>query len=284
MHIVFCIDDNPRFLRLLQVAVRSLREHMGADVPCLCVYAGENAHVLESLAAEKIPVARYKPVLSPDKIPPQFHRCIGCFLKLELALVPELMQDDYVLYCDVDVLFAKNITPLLEVRPPYMAMAAEYTAPFFHEHEQLQYTWRNNDYTIPMPFPIWTYSSGVVLFNLLRLRKHDHIYNFLAFCEQNIHVIGNLDQSLLNYFFGKRVTKLPELWNRPPYQIDAATEGAIVHFHGPKPWDVANPLWKDLRINCYEKLRDRWLDYLLPHEREEVESWCAADRQTYAPK
>ncbi len=282
MHIVFCIDDNPHFLRLLQVAVRSLREHMGEDVPCLCVYAGNNENLLQTLAAEKIPVARYTPILTKECIPPQFHRCIGCFLKLELALVPELAQDDYVLYCDADVLFTQNITELLQAQPPYVGMAREYTAPFYHSHEQLTYTWRENTYTVPLPFPIWTYSSGVALFNLQRLRRHDYIHNFLAFCTQNVDVIGNLDQSLLNYFFGKRITHIHEKWNRPPYQADAITQGAIVHFHGPKPWDVANPLWKDLRINCYETLRQKWMSYLKPHEREEVEAWCQADREQFS--
>ncbi len=281
MRIVFCIDDNPQFLRLVQVAVRSLRRVMGDAIPCLCVYAGDDAHILAGLAKDSIPVARYKPVLQKDIIPPQFHRCIGCFLKLELCLVPELLQEEYVLYCDADVLFRKDISWLLEQKPAYMAMAAEYTAPFFHEHESLDYTWRGNNYVVNLPFPIWTYSSGVVLFNAARLRKYDYIHNFLAFCTQNVHRIGNLDQSLLNYFFGKRISRLDGTWNRPPYQEDAAETAHIVHFHGPKPWDVAKPLWKDLRIHCYDALRESWLMYLDAEELQEVESWCAEDIQKH---
>ncbi|MEG2172277.1 MAG: glycosyltransferase [Desulfovibrionaceae bacterium] len=273
MKIVFCIDDNLRYLRLLQVAVRSLRAQHGADVPCLCVYAGEHPLVLETLARERIPLALYRPRLSPEHIPPEFHRCIGCFLKLELALVPALADDDLVLYCDVDVLFRQPITPLFDERPAYMAMARENTTPFFHVCEQMDYTWRGNRYVVPLPFPIWTYSSGVVVFNLQRLRKTQVIENFLAFCEQNIHRIGNLDQSLLNYYFGKRISKLDPCFNRPPYHEDAQSAGCIVHFHGPKPWEVNVAWWKDLRINCYEPLRHVWLNYLSPQERAEVESW-----------
>ncbi len=281
MHIVFCIDDNPRFLRLLQVAVRSLREHMGESIPYICVYAGDKEEVLQTLAVENIPVSRYKPILTKELIPPQFHASIGCFLKLELALVPELAHDDYILYCDVDVMFHKDISELLEAQPPYMGMAREYTAPFYHEYEQLRYTWRQKEYVVPMPFPIWTFSSGVVLFNLQRLRKHDYIYNFLEFCKQNLEFIGNLDQSLFNYFFGKRITLLSEKWNRPPYQADAAIEGHIIHFHGPKPWDV-NPALADLRINCFESLRQKWFSYLTPQEYDEVQSWTEADKEHYS--
>ncbi len=282
MHVVFCIDDNPHFLRLLQVAVRSLRQCMGSDIPCLCVYAGENATILETLAQENIPVARYTPLLTKEMVPQEFHRCIGCFLKLELSLVPELLNDDFILYCDADVLFQQNIAELLAMQPQYMAMAREYTAPFYHDYEELQYNWRGNDYTVPMPFPIWTYSSGVVVFNAKRLRKYDYIHNFLAFCQQNVDKIGNLDQSLLNYFFGKRITLIDEKWNRPPYQADSKYAAHIVHFHGPKPWDIVNPTWKDLRINCYSFLREKWLTYLNSEERAEVEAWSEEDRLKYS--
>lgn len=274
MKVVFCIDDNPRYLRLLQVAVRSLRAQQGANAPCLCVYAGSDSLVLKTLAREHIPLARYAPRLSPERIPQEFHRCIGCFLKLELALVPELADEDFVLYCDVDVLFHQPLPDLRALRPPYMAMARESTAPFFHEYEQLEYFWRENRYVVPLPFPIWTYSSGVVVFNLQRLRKAQVIENFLAFCEQNLQRIGNLDQSLLNYYFGKRITQLDPNLNRPPYQMDALESGIVIHFHGPKPWDLGVSYWQDLRVNCYEPLRQVWLDYLSPEERTEVEGWA----------
>lgn len=278
MKIVFCIDDNPRYLRLLQVAVRSLRAQHGADVPCLCVYAGHSPVVLETLAREAIPLAAYSPRLTPESIPPEFHACIGCFLKLELALLPELADDDYALYCDVDVLFRQPIDDLLAQRPAYMAMAKENTAPFFHDYEQLDYIWREKHHVVPLPFPIWTYSSGVVVFNLHRLRTHNVLEHFLAFSLQNVHRIGNLDQSLLNYYFGKRITLLDPMWNRPPYHADAMSAGRIIHFHGPNPWDVGISYWEDLRINCYEPLRHLWYDYLNSDERAEVEGWEAEQR------
>ena len=280
MKVVFCVDDNWRYMRLLQVAVRSLRKVQGADVPCLCVYAGDNARILDALEQERVPVARYQPVLSRDRIPKAFHTCIGCFLKLELSLLPELADDPYALYCDVDVLFHRNIDALLAARPAYMAMARENTAPFFHDYEQLTYTWRGQEYRVPMPFPIWTFSSGVVVFHLERLRKHEYIYNFLEFCAQNMETIGNLDQSMLNYFFGKRIEKLEPEWNRPPYQPDSLEKGRIIHFHGPKPWDVGLPLWDYLRVEHYWDMRDIWLGYLTPEERAEVEQWSEENRQT----
>lgn len=272
MKTVFCLDDKVNYLTLLKVAVRSLRAVQGADAPCLCVYAGNDAAMLRELAAEGIPVARYAPRLDPALFTPLGQACAGCFLKLELALVPELADDDRVLYCDTDVLFYRPLDELFAQRPAYMGMAREYTAPFFHRHQQLDYAFRGKRYTVPMPFPIWTYSSGVALFNLERLRKHDLISHFLAFCRENESRIGNLDQSLLNYFFGKRITRLDDRWNCPPYRQECRETAAIVHFHGPKPWEWRLGL-AELRINHYEYMRGVWLDYLTPQERTLVESW-----------
>jgi hypothetical protein len=275
--VLFCIDDNPRYLPLLRVAVRSLRETQGVAAPCLCVYAGSDQALLDSLARERIPCARYTPVLDKTAIPRCFHRAIGAFLKLELALIPELADIPYCLYCDVDVMFLRPLDELLSKRPRYMAMAKEQTAPFYHEYERLEYTWRGKDYIVPMPFPIWTFSSGVVLFHLEQLRKHGHIHNFLAFCAQNLERIGNLDQSLLNYFFGKRIEKLENRWNCPPYRNKAANEGHIIHFHGPKPWEIRRRLWNDLRIHDFWILRERWKSFLAADELDLIQEWEAAD-------
>jgi lipopolysaccharide biosynthesis glycosyltransferase len=249
----------------------------GAQTACLCVYAGNDRALLDSLERERIPCARYIPVLDKASIPQCFHRAIGAFLKLELALLPELADFPYCLYCDVDVLFLRPLDELLALRPRYMAMAREQTAPFFHEHERLGYTWRGKDYTVPMPFPIWTFSSGVALFHLQRLRRHDHIHNFLAFCAQNLERIGNLDQSLLNYFFGKRIEKLESRWNCPPYRRNAAAEGHIIHFHGPKPWEIRRPLWDELRIHDFWTLRQTWKGFLDAEELKLVAEWEASD-------
>jgi len=276
--VLFCIDDNPRYLPLLRVAVRSLRRTQGPDASCLCVYAGNDHNLLAALERERIPCARYTPVLDKTVIPQSFHRAIGAFLKLELALLPELAETPYCLYCDVDVMFLRPLDELLAQRPRCMAMAREQTAPFFHDYERLSYTWRGKDYVVPMPFPIWTFSSGVVLFHLQHLRRHEYIRNFLAFCAQNLERIGNLDQSLLNYFFGKRIVKLDGRWNCPPYRRGAANEGHIIHFHGPKPWEIRRPLWNELRIHDFWTLRETWKSFLDAEELELIRKWEATDK------
>ena len=268
MKTVFCIDDAPGYLPLLQVAVRSLRAVHGPDAPCLCVYGGNKPETLAALAAENIPLARHTLRLSREGMTPLALACQGCFLKLELALLPELANDAAVLYCDADVLFRRPLDALLDgPLPPYMGMVREHTAPFWHEYQQMEYQLHGHRHVVPMPFPIWTFSSGVVLFNLERLRRRDLIGHFLAFAAQNVDKIGNLDQSLLNYFFGKRITRLDERWNCPPYLAKSLEQGHIVHFHGAKPWDTTSAVLKDLRINHFESLRQAWYRYLRPEEQ-----------------
>ena len=274
MKVAFCIDDNPRYLALLKGAVRSLRKIYENDLEVVCVYAGDNPRVLQEVPQENITLARYAPVLDSATVPQSYHYAIGAFLKLELALVPELADEDFVLYCDVDVYFHQRFDELLQEKPAYMAMAREQTVPFFHKHESLEYDYRGQHYKIPMPFPIWTFSSGVVMFNLARLRKYDYIHNFLAFCAENIERIENLDQSLLNYFFGKRISKLPQHCNCPPYMSESREEGQIIHFHGPKPWDVHNKArWGDLLIKHYGWFRDQWRTLFSEEELQEIDSW-----------
>lgn len=274
MKVAFCVDDNPRYLPLLKVAARSLRAVEGADAQCLCVYAGDNPQVLETLDKERIPLSRYSPKLNRNTLPQSVWFSIGCFLKLELALVPELERDDFVLYCDVDVLFRKPLAELFNTyHPPYMAMAREHTAPFYHNHPSLSYAWQNRSYTVQMPFPIWTFSSGVALFNLKKLRQHHLIDHFLAFSQENAERIGNLDQSLLNYYFGKKITKLPDIWNCPPYLPDSLEQAHIVHFHGPKPWETKGKALEYLRVNHFDALRKVWMSYLDEDERALVKSW-----------
>lgn len=275
MKTVFCIDDNPRYLLLLKVAARSLRALHGDDVPLLCVYGGDDDSVIAEVKSERIPLAHYKPRLNKTTMPVSTHAVIGCFLRLELALVPELADDNAVLYCDTDTFFLRPLDQLFRAPvPAYLGMAREATAPFYNVHEQLDYLYQDRRYSVRLPFPIWTYSSAVVLFNLERLRRRGLAEHLLAFSQQNVEAAGNLDQSLLNYFFGKRITRLEDRWNRPPYQPDCLESAHIVHFHGPKAWEVTRP-WPgdELRINHFAEMRRRWYGLLTAKERTLADSW-----------
>ena len=73
MKTVFRIDDNPGYLLLLKAAVRSLRAIHGEDAPLLCVCGGDDPHILAEVAAERIPLARYRPRLNKETLPASTH-------------------------------------------------------------------------------------------------------------------------------------------------------------------------------------------------------------------
>ena len=84
--------------------------------------------------------------------------------------------------------------------------------------------------------------------------------------------IGNLDQSLLNYFFGKRVTRLEDRWNCPPYQADCLDAGHTRAFHGPS-LGCPQRLGRGSARQPFEAMRRVWLGYLSEAERAQAEAW-----------
>ena len=272
MKIVFCLDTNIRFQLLLAVAIRTLRQtYPRADV-CV-ISSGGKEGILDSLHDLNVHLVHYKPFLNESNVPAKYHRAIGAFLKLELAMVPELAEHDRVLYCDCDIIFNKPIDELFDMRPAYLAMAKEETIPFFSDYEILGYVHNERKYLIKMPFPIWYFNSGVVLFNLERFRKNGYIHNFLAFCQQNLHRLDNYDQPLLNYFFGKRITRFDQIFNCPPFLADSKSQGRIIHFQGPKPWQRGSNFLRDLQSGHYPFFCDMWYSHLTNQEKELVGKW-----------
>jgi len=272
MKFVFCLDANPRFQILLLAAIRSLRSiYPRADVGV--VYGGREEALLDVLLEEDVPIIRYAPYMNETNVAPGFHQAIGALLTLELALVPELSNEEYVLYFDCDVLFVKPFEELLALRPAYLAMSRQEPVPFFCEHETLDYVYKGNRYAINMPFPIWHYNSGVVLYNLGRLRKNDYIHNFLAFCLQNLEKLGNYDQPLINYYFGKRITRFDQSFNCQSFLESSKDQGRIIHFQGPKPWHLGQNYYPEQQSQNFRHFSEVWRSHLTEKERGIVHTW-----------
>ncbi len=274
MKCVFCLDANPRFQMLLLVAIRSLRGvYPDADVSV--VYGGREEALLDVLLAEDLHIIRYAPFLNETNVAPRHHPAIGALLTLELALVPELADQERVLYFDCDTLFVRPFDELFTLTPAYLAMSRQEPVPFFCDFETLSYVYKDKTYVVKMPFPIWHYNSGVVLYNLGRLRKNGHIRNFLAFCLQNLDNLGNYDQPLINFFFGKRIERFEQIFNCQPFQEYAKDQGRIIHFQGPKPWHEGQNYYPELQVEHYRRFSDIWRSYLTEEERGIVRKWEA---------
>ncbi len=60
---------------------------------------------------------------------------------------------------------------------------------------------------------------------------------------------------------------------------EAKGKGIIVHFHGPKPWEIYNPMWDELRMQHFDHFRNRWLALMNEEELAEVEAMEQAQKQ-----
>jgi hypothetical protein len=203
-----------RYRRLILTAVRSCL----ANTPLAphCLYFGAPIDALRTLRKAGVQVIPHVPSLEPElKIGygENYPTFAGHWLRADLPLVET--EDPFVLYTDIDVLFLKW-QPELLIRPTYLAVAPE------HRVEDTD-----------------RFNSGVMVLNLENMRAD--LGNFHAAIRRrllNNFKYPNHDQKSFNDHFSGRYDHLSPLMNWKPYwgRNDAAS---IVHFHGPKPNNVA---------------------------------------------
>ena len=164
----------------------------------------------------------------------------GTMLRMELPRIVrrEGMEDRFVFYTDLDVMFVKDVRRQLDaIEPRVFAVAPEF--------DRLDYVRMN---------------CGAMIMNVDAMLRDDD--ELRAFVSANLEqLVGdNLDQRAYQRFYGRswlmtrvrgpRWQALAPEFNWKPYW-SPVSKGAIIHFHGPKPHDL-------------ERLR---ADDLEPHER-----------------
>lgn len=151
---------------------------------------------------------------------------LGAFLRIDIPLIE--IEDDYVLYTDTDVVFNKDIKLEEMGRPELFSAATQNSV---------------DDWSV--------FNSGVMIMNVANMKsEHNAIVDFICnFHNGNEGHKGMLDQEVLNelYLKNNKFTKLSELYNHKPYW-GINKEAFIVHYHGPKPYNVKNALENNLGI------------------------------------
>ncbi len=172
----------------------------------------------------------------------------GVFLRMELPRMrKELRLDERVLYTDCDVLFRGEVASDLASNPcDYFAVAPEFD---------------REDYR--------RMNTGVMLMNLPALAQvDDDLKSYVL--EHFSQLQGKAwDQGAYRAFFssdaGHRWNKLSPELNWKPYW-GANPEARIIHFHGPKPFQVVDdthfPELKHLVSGAYADLCSDWRDAL----------------------
>lgn len=129
----------------------------------------------------------------------------GAYLRTD---IPLLVEDDFVLYTDCDVLFLAE-PDVARFRPEFFACAPQ-----------------------RYPGDLADMNSGVMVMNVGGMRRE--IANFFHFVVQNFERFGAFDQDALREYYEGRFETLPlELNWKPYWGLNAGA--SIVHFHGPKP-------------------------------------------------
>lgn len=174
----------------------------------------------------------------------------GIFLRVDLPFIAEQFGfDDYVLYTDVDVMFLRDVTDLLQpVSCRYFAAAAE------------------SDRTTKLDM-----NSGVMWMYLPEMRTLQE--KFWDFIRSKMDELPQYwDQGSYVRFYRSADGKplwdiLPPELNWKPYW-ERNPDARIVHFHGPKPFQrnyirSHYPEIEHFSGGCYSELCDKWESRLL---------------------
>jgi lipopolysaccharide biosynthesis glycosyltransferase len=144
-------------------------------------------------------------------------------------LLPELVEEDQVLYIDSDTLIQEDLTPLLETELGNHPLGAVMDGTVEWALDKALRTKLGHG---PKD---GAFNSGVLLFNNVKWRNDDLLKDCLAFglsyASEKVY-----DQSILNCLFASSALNIPHKYNSHNSQ---STTGAIRHFVGsPKPWDI----------------------------------------------
>lgn len=220
-------DFSAAYIELLKVAVTSALQNTTLE-PWF-VYDGEPDSLVSWMEERGVRVVYHRSFLYPHleqiaRKKGDINYLVigsGAFLRVEIPLITARLglQDEFVLYTDIDVLFLEDVVPELEkLRPGYFAVSPEAEKDDF----------RN-------------VNTGVMLMNLPALRRAHAGFEKFIIRKLDKLVRISWDQGAYKLYFRKGVFRRP-LWdplpirfNWKPYWEDDGQNPKIIHFHGPKP-------------------------------------------------
>lgn len=149
-------------------------------------------------------------------------------------LIPWLVPEKTVVYCDGDIIFTRSIRTLYEHSINDKLIAAVHT-PYYDSPDF-------RSYSSKLKLNALEYvNAGIMLMNCAQMRRENLKEQFMAhtgnqYCYQ--------DQDIINIVCKGRILYLPLEFNYPSYLFRATEKKpAIIHFSGPKPWKGFTNLW-----------------------------------------
>ncbi|HEU5079045.1 MAG TPA: glycosyltransferase [Opitutaceae bacterium] len=165
----------------------------------------------------------------------------GSRLAYARLLASEVIDSDYCLYFDTDLVLREDPTPLFEAarRTPFVPLWAVQNYPD-HSYEY-QLGRQTNELLSAATVGAVYFNSGFLLINVKAWRDLDVAKRCFALAEQYQFICH--DQDALNVLFVREWRELPERWNfqlyeRTTFPLDAAA----LHYSGRnKPWHFGYP-------------------------------------------
>lgn len=233
----FCIDwaGAETYAPMIRAAVNSCRAHTELEPICVCYDPEQKfpASLCEFFAANGVKFIRSESrvtrhlrdhAITIENF--SMSTASGAYLRFEIPLLET--EDEIVLYTDCDVLFRPCFTPPTN-RPRYFACAPEFDV--------------NN----------WSYfNSGVMVMNVPTMRATSEGLLTTALCRLKAGIC-HYDQGDLNAFYWQAWDHLVPEYNWKPYW-GINDHARIVHFHGPKPGNVADILAGRPTFEIYQDL------------------------------
>jgi lipopolysaccharide biosynthesis glycosyltransferase len=239
MKCVFTVTDkDPGYIRMAKVFVLSAQ--MNSNLDLYCIYDGGKQEFISWLKNRGIPCIKWK-VTFLDKIRDKYtgkksiDYCAGAYLCIEIPLAFEAsgIDDQYILYIDVDTMVLNNFS-LDHKNPKYFAGAPD---------------WGVSDLSF--------IGASVMVINLKQVKKdypkflkhllkHNFDFSFAGH--------GPCSQGAWNTFYRNKWDKLEPTYDWKPWW-GFNPQAKIVHFSGPKPYEIQPLLVDD--ISAEESERDK---------------------------
>ncbi|WP_164954500.1 glycosyltransferase [Succinivibrio dextrinosolvens] len=212
------------YSELLEVSLNSARKNTSLDI--IILYDGPDKHIYMDVmnkynvkiirwkfshfeALKKTFTAEYlKKTFNKNAI--DYNKIAGTFMRFDIPFIE--MDDEYVLYSDIDVIFNKEIRLDSFNKTKVIAAGPETDKDFADGN---------------------IFNAGILFFNVKEMRKHvNTIFNKLE--NGIIPKVSLFDQGYINEVCKSDIELLPLEFNWKPYW-GHNDDAYIIHFHGIKP-------------------------------------------------
>ena len=264
-------DNIDNYKKLYRVAVRSAL--LNTTVIPILIYDGNDTDFVDIIEEDGVTVIHHafscKKTLNFNARHPSWKKiAAGTYLRVDIPIICKDLgiTDPYVLYTDADVIFTGDVVAeLINITPKYFAVCREANA----TDEQM--------------------NAGVLVLNThsMLLTHRD----FMSFIDANYN--DQYDQYAYQQHYAGLFDWMDSKFNHRPYW--GLAEASIIHYHGPKPYDIQEYIEKNELRKIYKPIyalvdKSVWKKYynlfydickLIPMFRFNTEIDTSFDWRTY---